>query len=187
VLTGVIALIVLAGFIDVTSSHDSVGIDTDTFTSARLGKGMLLSDLDTLDNQMEFAREVRDLTVTHDDIRRPAVVIVGFIYPELAVLYKDELEFGVLERDLEAISQLSDKGRACDPDCNDPQIEYVWLLDYDTFQFYKESGAALYYTADAARSTFSVYGYRPGYFGALELPLSRDNPSLGAGTADTDR
>jgi hypothetical protein len=67
------------------------------------------------------------------------------------------------------------------------QIEYVWLLDYDTFQQYKEDGKTIYVTPDAARSTFAVYGYRPGYFGAIELPLTRDNPSLGKGTANTDR
>ena len=184
VLVVTLAIIVLSGFVDITSPDDTTGIDTSTFTSARIGKGMLLSDIDTLHNQMDFAREIRELTATHPDIHTPAVVVTGFIYPELAVLYRDDLEIGILDRDLEAISQLSDKGFAKDPATN---ITYVWLLDWDDFQFYNDGGTAIYLTEDAARSTYAVYGYRPGYFGALVLPLSRENPSLGEGTASTDR
>jgi hypothetical protein len=77
---------------------------------------------------------------------------------------------------------------ACDPRCDDePKVQYVWLLEYEQFQQYLEDERTIYYTADAARSTYAVYGYRPGYFGAMELPLSRENPSLGAGTATSDR
>ena len=188
VLVFALAAIVLAGFVDVTSPDDVVGINSSTFTSARVGKGMLLSDIDTLRNQRDFAEEVRQMTSERRDIKKPAVVIVGFIYPELAMLFQDELEIGVLEDDESAISQLSDKGHACDPRCNVlPTIEYVWLLEFDRFQRYLEEERTIYYTADAARSTLAVYGYRPGYFKALELPLSRENPSLGAGTAPTDR
>jgi hypothetical protein len=182
------AAIVLAGFVDVTSSDDTTGLSAKTFTSAGIGKGMLLSDRDTLRNQMEFAREVRNLTSNNDEVVKPAVVMVGFIYPELAVLYKDQLKTGILEPDIDAISQLSDKGRACDPACSiAPRIEYVWLLDYDTFREYRDDGKMVYVTPDAERSTYAVYHYRPAYFGAIELPLSRENPSLGKGTADTNR
>ncbi len=188
VLVVCLAAIVLAGFVDVTSSDDATGFSAATFTSAGLGQGMLLSDRDTLQNQMDFAREVRVLTSTNNEIRKPAVVAVGFIYPELAMLYRDQLQFGIIERDIDAISQLSDKGRACDPGCQvAPQIEYVWLLDYDTFQQYRQDGKTVYMTPDAERSTFTVYGYRPAYFGAIELPLTRENPSLGKGTANTNR
>jgi hypothetical protein len=189
VLVVTLAVIVLAGFVDVTTPDDEVGISADTFTSARIGKGMLLSDIETLRNQMDFAREVRELTETRREIRRPAVVAVGFIYPELAMLYKDELDIQVLDEDLEAISQLSDKGHACDPTCvnTPPQLEYVWLLDLDQFQAFVDDGRTIYFTADAARSTYAVYGYRMGYFEGRELPLSRDNPSLGEGSAATDR
>ncbi len=183
-----LVVIVAAGFVDLTSPDDTTGISASTFTSARVGKGMLLSDVDTLRNQKEFAEELRKLTVSHRAIVLPAVVVVGFIYPELVSLYRDELEIAILEKDESAISQLSDKGRACDPACNvRPDIEYVWLLEFDEFQHYLDSGRTVYYTDDAARSTYSVYGYRLGYFGALELQLSRDNPSLAAGTASTDR
>jgi hypothetical protein len=184
VLVVTLAVIVVAGFVDVTSPDDTAGIDSSTFTSARIGKGMLLSDLDTLRNQRGFAREIRELTTTHPDMQTPAVVITGFIYPELAYLYRDELEIGILDRDLGAISQLSDKGFAKDAARD---ITYVWLLEWDEFEFYDGGGTSIYLTEDAARSTFAVYGYRPGYFGATILPLSRDNPSLGEGTANTDR
>jgi hypothetical protein len=183
VLVAVLGAILLAGFVDVTSPADEIGLSTETFTSARLGTGMVLSDRETLQNQMDFAREVRQLTLNHPDFDTPAVVVVGFIYPELAMLYKDELDFGILENDLEAISQLSDKGFAQD---RSRDVIYVWLLEFDEFQGFNAEGRSIYLTADAARSTFAVYGYRPGYFGALELPLSRDNPSV-AGTAETDR
>jgi hypothetical protein len=184
VLLVTLALIVLSGFVDITSPDDAVGIDSSTFTSARLGKGMLLSDIDTLHNQMDFAREIREVSINHPDIRKPAIIITGFIYPELAYLYRDELEIGVLDEDLKAISQLSDKGYAKDVERN---IMYVWLLEWETFRSYADGGTGVYLTEDAERSTYAVYGYRPGYFGPLRLPLSRDNPSLGEGTADTDR
>ncbi|MCH7719145.1 MAG: hypothetical protein IIB21_06710, partial [Chloroflexi bacterium] len=191
-LVGALAIIVLSGFIDITSPEDAPGLHANTFTGARFGKGMLLSDIDTLNNQMDFARELRELTTTNEDIQEPAVIMVGFIYPELVMLFQDELDISILEEDLEAISQLSDKGRATD---KERDIQYVWLLEYDVegcsrcaFQQFLEDGeTTIYFTADAARSTFAVYGYRPGYFGAIKLPLSRENPSLGKGTAATDR
>jgi hypothetical protein len=184
VLTGVVAVVLLAGFVDVTSPDDTLGIDSSTLTSASIGRGMLLSDLETLQNQKDFAREIRQIT-TSDSSKEPVVVMTGFTYPELAMLYQDELEIGILERDLEAISQLSDKGQAEDAVNS---VTYVWLLDFETFKHFRDQNRTIYYTPDAARSTFNVYGYRPGYFGALELPLSRENPSLGEGSAGgTDR
>jgi hypothetical protein len=64
---------------------------------------------------------------------------------------------------------------------------YVWLLDWEDFRNFLDEARGQYLTADAARSTFAVYRYRAGYFGALLLPLSRENPSLGEGAAPTDR
>ncbi len=183
-LVAALAVVVLAGFVDITTPNDTSGIGASTFTSARIGKGMLLSDLDTLQNQMGFARELRQLTTTNRHVEKPAVVAVGFIYPEMVVLYHDELTIGVLEDDVEAISQLSDKGLATDAERD---ISYVWLLDFEDFEAFQDDGTTVYVTADAERSTMAVYGYRPAYFGAVELPLSRDNPSLGEGTAETDR
>jgi hypothetical protein len=184
VLVACLAVIVLAGFVDITTPGEDTGIHASTFTSARFGQGMLLSDLDTLRNQTAFANEVRQLTITNKDIHQPAVVAIGFIYPELVMLHEKELTIGTVERDLSAISQLSDKGLATDRQHN---IEYVWLLDYNTFQEFTNQGKTIYVTPDAERSTYTVYGYRPTYFGAIELPLSRENPSLGKGTASTDR
>jgi len=183
-----IVAIVAAGFVDVTSSNDTTGVSMSTFTSAGVGQGMLLSDRKTLQNQMYFAREVRNLTARNSQIQTPAVIAVGFIYPELTILYKDRLQAGILEKDLDAISQLSDKGQACDPSCSiAPRIEYVWLLDYDTMKEFRDEGKTIYVTPDAERSTYAVYHYRPAYFGAIRLPLSRENPSLGAGSANTNR
>ena len=178
-LVGVIAIILVAGFVDVTSPGDALsGIDRSSFTGARIGKGMLLSDIETQGNQREFARELRAVSISSSVVEDPAVIVMGFIYPQFVVLYQSELEIGILEDDLEAISQLSDKGVAKD---KRRAIEYVWLLEFDEFQEFKESGKNIYYTADAARGTFSVYGYRPAYFGAIELPLSRENASIGGG------
>jgi hypothetical protein len=184
VLAACLAVIVLAGFIDITTPGEDTGIHASTFTSARLGQGMLLSDLDTMRNQTAFANEVRQLTLTNVNIQRPAVVAIGFIYPELVMLHEKELTIGTVESDLSAISQLSDKGLATD---REHSIEYVWLLDYKTFQEFTSQGKTIYVTPDAERSTYAVYGYRPTYFGAIELPLSRENPSLSKGTASTDR
>ncbi len=182
-LVATLAIVVLAGFVDITSPEDSGGIGSSTVTSSRIGKGMLLSDLDTLDNQLDFARELRQVA-SSAAVEPPAVVIMGFIYPEFVTLYQDDLEVGILEDDLEAISQLSDKGMARDLERD---VIYVWLLEYDQFRQYQEAGRRIYLTADAARSNFAVYGFRPGYFDAQELALSREDPSLGEGAASTDR
>ncbi len=185
VLVAALSVVILAGFVDITSPDDDLGVSVETFTQAGIGKGLLLSDIETLNNQMDFARELREFTITDEDVTgSPSVVIVGFIYPELVVLYEDELEIGILEDDLGAISQLSDKGKATDPERN---IEYVWLVEYETFKELLENDRRMFFTDDAARSTYAVYGYRPGYLGAYKLPLSRDNPSVAKGTATSDR
>jgi hypothetical protein len=184
VLIATLAVIVLGGFVDITTPDDEIGLSASTFTSARLGHGMLISDLDTLRNQMAFAREVREVTTTNPNFETPAIVAAGFIYPALVVLYEDELEIGILHDDVNAISQLTDKGLARD---EEHDIYYVWLLDLEDLQFFQNDHRRPYVTADAERSTFSVYGYRPAYFGGIRLPLSRDNPSLGEGSASTDR
>ncbi len=62
-----------------------------------------------------------------------------------------------------------------------------WLLNYRDSQKFSDAGQHIYYTPDAARSIYGLYGYRLGYFGAVELPLSRTNPSLGKGTAEAHR
>ena len=193
-LVATLSVVVLAGFVDVTSSGGAVvGIDRETFTSARIGNGMLFSDIDTLRGQRDFAREIRQLTTNAGEIKRPAVIIVGTIYPELVMLFEKELSIEILEDDKEAISQLSDKGHACDPACYMPEanfrpdIEYVWLLELDQLQRFLEEDRTVYITTEAAQGTLNVYGYRPVYLGVIELALSRDGPSLGSGAASTDR
>jgi len=195
-LVAVLSVIVVTGFVDITSPGDTIGLDAATFTGAGIGKGMLLSDIETLNNQLDFARELREVSIREAKSGRQNVVMMGFIYPEFVMLYQDELSIGILEEDREAISQLSDKGLAVD---EERRIQYVWLLEFDRepcvcgFKQYWEDDSPIWFTADAARSTFAVYGYRPGYWDEVqggkvkELPLSRDNPSLGEGTAATDR
>ncbi len=183
VLVAMLVVIVISGFIDITSPDDEGGLSGETFRSAGIGRGMVLSDVETLDNQRDFAEELWARQQSQE-AGPPAVVITGFIYPEFVMLYKDELEIGIFEKDIEAISQLSDKGMAIDRQRN---TEYFWLLEYDAFQEMKSQGKRIYFTADAATSTYHVYGYRPAYFGATKLPLSRENPSLGKGAASTDR
>ena len=183
-----LSVAIVAGFVDITSSEDAVGIQTRTFTTAGIGGGMLLSDVDTLRKQIDFAELLRDFSATSDEVEKPAVVVSGFIYPELVMLHQEELDFGILEKDLEAISQLSDKGKAEDPTANEEsQIIYVWLLEYEQFKEYQEQGKKIYFTPDGLRSTFTVNGYRPKYFGAEELPVGRAIPPWAGGAAVTDR
>jgi hypothetical protein len=176
-LRAALAVILLAGFVDITSPGDTVNMDT--FTEARLGGGMLLSDLDTLRSQMDFADEVRQAEVPPN-----SVVMTGFIFPELAVLYRDDLRFDVLDRDYGAISMLSDRGEAVD-EARD--VRYVWLLKYEDFLALREQGYHFYYVVDARRSTASLFDYRPPYFGAEKLDLARESPSAGKGAARTER
>lgn len=177
VLAGVVAAIVLAGFVDVTSPGDE--INRETFTNARVGQGMLLSDVDTLKNQQAFADELADA-----EMPPHSVVLTGFIYPQLVMRYKDRLDIGILERDYDAISMLSDRGQAVD---RERDIRYVWLLKYDAFQELSRQGYSFFFVQDAGKSSAAVFGYRPAYFGATRLLLSRETASDAEGTAKTDR
>jgi len=176
-LRAALAVILLAGFVDITSPGDTVNMDT--FTGARLGGGMLVSDLDTLRSQMDFADEVREAGIPPH-----SVVMTGFIFPELAVLHRGDLRFDILDRDYEAISMLSDRGEAVD-EARD--VRYVWLLKYDDFLALREEGYHFFYVVDARRSTASLFDYRPPYFGAEKLDLARESPSAGKGAAKTER
>jgi hypothetical protein len=100
------------------------------------------------------------------------------------MLYKDELQIDIFREDQEAISQLSDKGVARDAQL---ATEYVWLLEYDDFQRLRNDGYTIYLTPDAARSTYAVFDYRPGYFDAVELPFAREGAPWAGGAATTDR
>lgn len=177
-LASTLAIILVAGFVDLTSPGDE--INTEAFTNARIGKGMLLSSLETMDNQVKFANEVRD----EISVPRHSVVMMGFTYPHFAVLNHDRFENAILEKDYRAISMLSDRGVTID---RERDVLYVWLLKYETFLDLRRQGYRFFYVPDVARSTVNVFKYRPGYYGAEELPTSRESPSEGAGAARTDR
>jgi hypothetical protein len=177
VLVGVASVIVLAGFVDITSP--GAEINRETFANANIGAGMLFSDLDTLRNQMDFAEELAE-----QEIPPHSVVLTGFIFPEFAVLNWERLEFGILDRDYDAVSMLSDRGEAVD---KERDVRYVWLLEWENFRKLRNSGYSFYYVHDAAVSTAYLFDYRPAYFGAKTLMLLRGSPSTGAGAAETER
>ena len=176
VLAGTVAVIIAAGFVDLTSPGDE--INSEAFTNAQLGGGLILSNRDTQQAQRDFVRDIEAL-----DIPDNTVVSLGFIYPQFAVRNRDDLDIGILEKDESSISQLSDKGKADDIS---RRITYVWLLDYEEFLKRKALGYSFMYTLDAGRSTAGLYDYRPGLFGATAIDLGR-GPSGGAGAARTDR
>ena len=176
VLLGAVSAVLLAGFVDLTSPGDE--IDSEAFTNAQLGAGLILSNRSTQLAQRDFAEDLERL-----EAPERTVVMTGFIYPQFAVLNRDRLEVGILEKDKSSISQLSDKGQAID---TTRQVTYVWLLDYDDFKRFQDEGYRFMYTLDAARSTAGLYGYRPGLFGAEFIDLGRA-PSGGSGGARTDR
>ncbi len=177
VLVAVATVIVLAGFVDITSPGDE--LNRETFTNAQIGAGMMLSNTDTLNNQRDFAEEIASIPLPSH-----SVVLTGFIYPQLVMRDKDRLDIGILDRDYGAISMLSDRGEAVD---RERDIRYVWLLEYDTFQELLEDGYSFFYVPDAGKSSAAVFDYRPAYFGATKLALTSETASGGKGTADTDR
>ena len=187
-----LVVVVLAGFVDLHSSDDTLDIGTNTVTSARLGDGMLFTDLDTRQDRLDYARELREITAG-EKLELPALVVVGSIYPELAMLFRDELEIVVLdEDDLEAISPLTDPGRACDTECDAlARVHYVSLLDNEQLQQLIREGRFVYFTTDAARRTLALFGYRLeesfGLQPPVELALTLDEPPLGEGAAPIAR
>ena len=80
------------------------------------------------------------------------MVIIGFVYPEFAVLNRDRFELGILEKDKSSISQLSDQGKIVD---EQRHITYVWLLEYEDYAKFQQDGEHFFYTLDAGRSTAS--------------------------------
>jgi hypothetical protein len=176
VLAGTVAVILLAGFVDLTSPGDE--ITSEAFTNAQLGKGLILSNSETIDLQADF---VRDLTAK--EYQPGSYVSLGFIYPQYVVRNRDELEIGILEKDRAAISQLSDKGQAVD---QARSLTFVWLLDWETFDDLRGRGTPFAHTLDAGRSAASIHEYRPALFGSVALDLGR-GPSGGSGAARTDR
>ncbi len=176
VFAAAVSVIVLAGFVDLTSPGDE--INSEAFTNAQLGRGLILSNSDTMRAQISYTDDL-----IARDFEPDTVVAVGFVYPMLAVRERDHLQIGILRKDKDAISQLSDLGKAYD---EERRILYVWLLDYDEFQTKKNQGAHIWYTLDAGRSSVGLHGYRPGLYDAKLLDLGR-LPSGGSGAARTDR
>lgn len=175
-LTGAIAAIVLAGFADLTSPGEEISLSA--LAHSRPGAGLVLSNRDTMQKQIDFVRDVERL-----DVPEHTVVSLGFVYPIFAVRNADNMRVGIQEPDLSSISQLSDKGRTDDVD---RQIMYVWLLEFDAFERLRSDGWRFMYTQDAGRSTAALYDYRPGLYGAREIDLGR-SPTGGSGAARTDR
>jgi hypothetical protein len=177
VLVAVALLIVLSGFVDITSPGDEE-VSKQTFTSAQIGAGMMLSDLDTLKAQRAYADDLAAV-----DIPPHSVVFTGSIYPQFAMRNKDRLELRTLERDHGAISMLTDRGEAVD---REKDIYYVWLLKYGAFEAFREQGYNFYYVYDAEGGNASVFHFRPAYYDATEILAGR-SPTSGKGTASTHR
>ncbi|HWC29915.1 MAG TPA: hypothetical protein VG845_07530 [Dehalococcoidia bacterium] len=175
-ITGAVAAILLAGVVDVTTPDE--GFDSEAFRSATLGKGLVLSNAETMDLQRKFVSEVIEA-----DVPDHAVVMTGFIFPQLAVRERDRLDARILRRDYEGISMLSDRGEAVD-EARD--LRYVWLVDYNTFMALRAQGYAIFQVPDAATSTAALYDYRPGILGATFLRLDQEAPA-GEGAGSTDR
>ncbi len=176
VLAGTVAVIILAGFVDLTSPGDE--INTSAFTNAHLGRGLVLSNADTMRAQIHFARELEAIEYPEN-----TVVSTGFVYPQFAVLFRDRYELGILEKDKSSISQLSDKGQAVNTERN---VTFVWLLDWDDYERKRRLAQGFMYTQDAGRSIAALYDYRLGLLGGKPIDLGR-SPSGGAGAARTDR
>jgi hypothetical protein len=181
VLLAAVSLIVFAGFVDLTSPGDDINVRA--FTHAQLGEGLVLSNRSTMKAQLAFTRDLEQL-----DLPTDSVVMVGFAYPQFAVLNRDTLNIGILEKDTTSISQLTDAGKAED---RSRRITYVWLLNYKEFGQYLRDHTILV-TPDAARSAEALYDYRP----TLYNDPTKDNvrlidigrgPSGNSGAARTDR
>ena len=176
-LVGAVTLILVAGVVDLTTPSDA--LDVGTFRQASLGRGLILSNADTMSAQHRFVDEVLSAEVPDH-----TVVMAGFVFPQLAIRERDRLDSRILERDYEAISMLADRGEAVDAARD---IRYVWLLTYDTFIALRSQGYNFFQVPDAAGGTAALYDYRPALFGATFLELDQTAPSAGAGTASTDR
>jgi hypothetical protein len=165
----VVLAILAAGLIDITI-HEGP-LNPSSLRNAGIGKGLLLSNVETMQNQTEFVREVLASPVPDH-----SVVMVGFVYPQLAVRTWERFDVGIVEKDYEAISMLSDRGQAID---KEHDIRYVWLLTYPEFEALRSEGYAFFLVPDAAGGAAALYDYRPALFGAEFLNLGGASPSLG--------
>jgi hypothetical protein len=177
VFAGAVAAIIFAGFVDLTTPGEEITLSE--MKDARIGRGLVLSNRETMLKQIDFADDIK----TQPQVQPNTVISLGFVYPMFAVLNRDDYAIGILEKDKGSISQLSDKGKAEDLERG---ITFVWLLDWDDFQKYRAEGKQFAHTMDAGRSTAGLYGYRPALFGSQVIDLGR-GPSGGSGAARTDR
>ncbi len=177
VLAVVIGAILLAGWVDVVNLGE--GFNLSSLKSARVGRGLLLSNRDTMVSQREFVKKVVNASVPDHSF-----VIAGFVYPQLAMRERDRFDLRILQKDYDAISMLSDRGEAVD---EKHDIHYVWLLTYESFTALRSQGYSFFIVPDAAGGTSALYDYRPTLFGATFLQLDQKGPSAGKGTAQTDR
>ncbi len=176
VLAGMLAMMLTASFVDLTTTNHEVSVSS--FSKLRLGQGMLLSNRDTQNAQLAYTRDIQNHNLPEN-----AVISIGFLYPQFAVLNRNKLTLGILRDDTSSISQLTDKGKAEDLLHH---RTFVWLLDYQDFQAFQKKGVSFFYTQDAGISTAALYGYRLGVLGGTVLDLGR-TPSGAGGTARTDR
>jgi hypothetical protein len=177
VLVGVVFWVLVAGLVDVTTPGEGIGLGD--LRQAGIGRGLLLSNVDTMNGQRDFVD-----AMVEADLPDHSVVIAGFIYPQLAMRERDRLDLRILERDYEAISMLSDRGEAVD---EEGDRRYVWLLRYDAFLALRSQGYSFFLVPDAETATGALYDYRPALFGASYLKLDGAAPGAGRGTAETDR
>ncbi len=176
-LGGAIAAIVFAGVFDITTESDELG--PSSFKTASVGRGLILSNGVTMTAQHDFVDDVMNA-----DVPDHSVVMSGFVFPQLAVRERANLESKILQVDHGAISMLSDRGEAVN---EKRDVRYVWLLTYDTYEALRSQGYSFYLVPDAQGGTAALYDYRPTLLGATFLKLDRQSPSAGKGTASTDR
>lgn len=176
-LAGALSAIILAGIIDLTTPSDSLSLSS--LSAAKIGRGLILSNAQTMASQREFVEEV-----VGSDLPDHSIVMTGFIFPQLAVRERDHLEPRILQLDYGAVSMLSDRGEAAD---DGRDVRYVWLLAYETFDALRSQGYTFFLVPDAASGTAALYDYRPRLLGATFLQLDQQRPSSDKGAASTDR
>ncbi|HWO73036.1 MAG TPA: hypothetical protein VNN21_05705 [Dehalococcoidia bacterium] len=172
-----VAAILLAGVVDITTPADDLSLGS--LRDATIGKGLVLSNAETMTNQRKFVEQVMAA-----DVPNGSVVMTGFIFPQLAVRERHRLESRILRRDYTGISMLSDRGEAVD---RERDIRYVWLVNLATFEALRSQGYSIFMVPDASTSVAALYDYRPGLLGAVYLRLDQESPSIGKGTGSTDR
>jgi hypothetical protein len=142
----------------------------EALKTIHIGQGMLFSNADTMKRQMADARELYAA-----EYPPGSVVLLGLLYPETVVLHRNDLEIAYSERDLSAVSLLSDRGVAEDRRRN---VRFVWLLKYETLVRFWRDGARFYATADAFDGTLRQFRYRLQYFDTVQIETAARGGSV---------